>query len=233
MNEERMSENDKIFFGDGLNLANSTLKSGVKKQSILHTTRQAQDAIDGLITALTNEARRHDIKVECRKGCSWCCHQPIFATSHEILFIWEFMKLNFNKEEIKAVLQSAFNNYQQRGKMDEQELLSSKMPCPLMKHGSCSIYPARPIVCRIYMSMSEASCKTFYNEPDHASNYPQLFEFPLQAGRMVNEGINKGLNDAGIKNREMLLEEGLLLAHNNGEPIPDTIIESPLFADHG
>lgn len=229
MSEQQMSENDKIFFNDGLNLANTSLKAGLNKQSILHTTRQAQDAIDGLITSLINEARRHNIKVDCKKGCSWCCHQPIFACSHEILFIWEFMQLNFKQEEIKKILQSAFNNYQKRGRMEQKQLLSSKMPCPFLKDGSCGIHPARPLACRIYLSMSEPSCKTFYHKPDQPDSYPQLFEFPLQAGRMVNEGINKGLNDTGIPNHEMLLEEGLLLAHNNGNPVQDDIMESPLF----
>lgn len=228
-----MSENDKVFFNDGLNLVNGSLQNGIEKKSILQTTRQSQDAIDGLITALTNEAERQNIKVDCRKGCNWCCHQPIFATSHEILFVWEFIKLNFKEDEVNTIIQNAFNNYQKRGRMEEKQLLSSKMPCPLLKNGSCSIYPARPLICRIYLSMSEKSCKTFFDEPDHKSSFPELFEFPLQAGRMVNEGISKGLNDKGINNREMLLEEGLLLAFNNGDPTSNIINEIPLFVKPG
>nr|WP_321451551.1 YkgJ family cysteine cluster protein [uncultured Carboxylicivirga sp.] len=231
MDENQMSEHDKIFFNDGLNLVKDALSNNSDKRSILHTTRQAQDAIDGLVDALSNEATRQNMPVDCKKGCNWCCHQPVFATSHEMMFVWEFIKLNFKEEDRKVILQKAFNNYQKRGRMDDKELLQSKLPCPLLLNGSCSVYPARPIACRIYLSMSAQSCKTAFDAPKDESIYPQLFDFPLQAGRMVNEGINKGLQDKGIKNREMLMEEGLLLAYNNGDPVSDTINEMPLFVD--
>ncbi|MCU4164985.1 YkgJ family cysteine cluster protein [Carboxylicivirga caseinilyticus] len=233
MDENQMSEHDKVFFNDGLNLANDSLSNNTDKKTILHVTRQAQDAVDGLIDALGNEAKRQNIPVDCKKGCSWCCYQPIFATSHEMMFVWEFIKLNFKEEDQKMILQQAFNNYQKRGRMNDKELLASKMPCPLLLNGACSVYPARPITCRIYLSMSAESCKTFYDEPNKENSYPQLFEFPLQAGRMLNEGINKGLHNKDIKNREILIEEGLLLAHNNGEPDVNKINEIPLFVEPG
>ncbi len=226
-----MTDNDKVFFNDGYNLALVTNEKGLEKKSVLQTTRQAQDAIDGLVEALSGEAERQNIKIDCKKGCSWCCHQPIFATGHEMLFVWEFMKLNFSEENIKSTVQRAFDNYQKRGRLGEKELLSSKQACPLLKNGSCSVYPARPLTCRIYLSMSEPSCRTFYDEPKKKDSYPQLFEFPLQAGRMLNEGLNKGLNEKELHSREMLIEEGLLLAHNNGDEMDSLKINDlPLFA---
>lgn len=91
-------------------------------------------------------------------------------------------------------------------------------------------YEARPMACRIYMSMSVDSCKTFYKKPDDETNYPALLEFPLQAGRMMNEGFNKGLKAAGLKGSELLMEEALLIAHNNGETLAgDPLLEHPLF----
>lgn len=224
-----MTENDKVFYNDGYNLALATNDQTAEKKSVLQTTRQAQDAIDGLVQALSGEAERQNISIDCKKGCSWCCNQPIFATGHEMLFAWEFMKLNFKQDEINATVQRAFDNYQKRGRLGEKELMASKMPCPLLKNGACTIYPARPLTCRIYLSMSEPSCHSFYSNPK-ADSYPQLFEFPLQAGRMLNEGLNKGLNEKGIHSREMLIEEGLLLAHNNGDDTSKLEInELPLF----
>ncbi|MCU4176644.1 YkgJ family cysteine cluster protein [Carboxylicivirga sp. N1Y90] len=230
MDQNQLSDNDKVFFNDGLRLALAADRDGISKKSLLQTTRQAQDAIDGLVEALSVEAKRQNVTLDCKKGCSWCCHQAIFATSHEIHFMWEFMKLNFSEDDQKLVVQTAFDNYQKRGRMSEDELLADKLACPLLKNGSCSVYPARPLTCRIYLSMSEPSCKTFFDKPNDKNNFPQLFEFPLQAGRMLNEGLNSGLNETGLKSREMLLEEGLLLAHNNGEVEKDiSLNELPLF----
>lgn len=232
MNLDQLSDNDKVFFNDGLNLALAADQDGISKKSILQTTRQAQDAIDGLVEALSVEAKRHNVTLDCKKGCSWCCHQPIFATSHEMHFMWEFMKLNFSEEDRQQVVQTAFDNYQKRGRMNEDELLADKLPCPLLKNGSCGVYPARPLTCRIYLSMSEPSCKTFFDQPKNKNSFPQLFEFPLQAGRMLNEGLNSGLNESGLNSREMLLEEGLLLAHNNGEAEKDISLNKlPLFTE--
>lgn len=225
-----MTENDKVFFNDGYNLALATNDKGVKKQSLLQTTRQAQDAIDGLVDALSGEANRQNIKIDCKKGCNWCCYQPIYATGHEMHFVWEFVKLNYGEKDIEAMAQRAFNNYQKRGRLGEKELQASKLACPFLLNGSCSIYPARPLTCRIYLSMSEPSCRAFYDEPKKKDAFPKLFEFPLQAGRMLNEGLNKGLNEKGLNSREVLIEEGILLAYNNGDDTSGFELDKlPLF----
>ena len=140
------------------------------------------------------------------------------------------MKLNFSEVELKTVLQRAFDNFQKRGKLEGEALEKSKMPCPLLQNGSCSAYQARPMACRIYLSMNEASCITFYENPYHATNFPALLEFPLQAGRMMNEGMNEGLRKGNTSHYELLMEEGLLMAHNNGEPIDEkSYKDHPLF----
>jgi hypothetical protein len=72
-------------------------------------------------------------------------------------------------------------------------------------------YPARPMACRIYLSMSVDSCRLYYEEPDKDENYARLFEFPLQAGRMMNEGFTHALKTAGRNSAEFRIEEGLTI----------------------
>ncbi len=230
MNNANFSDTDKAFFQDGIKLAESAIKAEATDQKLWQATRQEQDAMGGLINALFAEAKRHNVRIDCKKGCNWCCHQPVYAVSHEFHFLWRFMQLNMTEEDRKVILKRAFENYQKLGKMDDKELKNSKLPCPLLINGVCSAYDARPMACRIYLSMTESSCRKFYNYPNHISNYPELLEFPLRAGQMINEGFTEGLKPANLYNTEYLLEEGLLIAHNNGEPIMDNnIYNNPLF----
>ncbi len=233
MNKHELSDTDKAFYQDGERLAEAAIKESVEAKKLWQATRQEQDAMEGLIEALSAEAKRQNIQIDCRKGCSWCCHQPIFGVAHEFHYLWKFMQLNMSEEEQKEVLQKAFDNYQKRGRLSREELEASKMPCPLLLNGACSAYPARPMACRIYLSMSEDSCKQFHDAPEKVDNYPALLEFPLRAGQMMNEGFTEGLKPAYLFNNEYLMEEGLLIAHNNGEPIAENDLPNhPLFKKH-
>ncbi|MBR8535343.1 YkgJ family cysteine cluster protein [Carboxylicivirga sediminis] len=233
MDKHELSETDKAFFQDGLRLAEAATNNQPAASKLWQATRQEQDAIEGLIEALGTEAARQNITIDCRKGCSWCCHQPIFGVSHEFHYLWKFIELNMSENEQQDVLQRAFDNYQKRGRLSQDELNKSKLPCPLLKDGACSAYPARPMACRIYLSMSEESCKRFHDSPEDENNYPALLEFPLRAGQMMNEGFTEGLKPTGMVNNEYLMEEGLLIAHNNGDPIDENNLSNhSLFKKH-
>ncbi|MCU4157643.1 YkgJ family cysteine cluster protein [Carboxylicivirga sp. A043] len=229
MNKSELSDTDKAFFQDGLHLADTIIDS-LEEKKLWQATRQEQDAMEGLIDALSEEAKKHNVTIDCRKGCNWCCHQPIYGVAHEFHYLWQFIQLNMSEEEQKEVLQKAFDNYQKRGRLSQEELERSKLPCPLLNNGACSAYVARPMACRIYLSMSEESCKNYHDHPEDEKNYPALLEFPLRAGQMMNEGFTEGLKKQSITNNEFLMEEGLLVAHNNGESIDkDKLNTHPLF----
>jgi Fe-S-cluster containining protein len=233
MTKQELSDTDKAFYQDGLRLGEAAITETLEAKRLWQATRQEQDAMEGLIEALSVEAKRQNIHIDCRKGCSWCCYQPIYGVAHEFHYLWKFMLLNMSEEERKLVLQRAFDNYQKRGRLSQDKLETSKLPCPLLKNGACSAYQARPMACRIYLSMSEASCKQFHDLPEDDKNYPALLEFPLRAGQMMNEGFSEGIKPAKLINNEFLMEEGLLIAHNNGEPFEeDDLLNHPLFKKH-
>lgn len=230
MSQSKFSDADKAFFKDGYQMAMEATKDISDKIHFKSIIAQQYHAMDGLIDALSAQAKRQQVTIDCRKGCEWCCHQPIYGISHEFIYLWEYLNEKYSEEELKPILQQAFNNYQKRGRLENQELLNSKAPCPLLKDGACMAYEARPMACRIYLSMSEESCRNFYDQPEDPTNHPALLEFPLRAGQMMNEGFNKGLKMAQLTGKEFLMEEGLLIAHNNGEEITtDDLKENPLF----
>ncbi|NPA38030.1 MAG: hypothetical protein GXO47_14400 [Chlorobi bacterium] len=208
----KLSETDKVFYNDGYKLGLQAAENNLTKEAIYAAAENMYKAIDGLIESLLSFASRENINVDCKKGCSFCCHQPIYAVSHEIDYLNNYISNNLTQQEQDKIISKAEKLQVERSKLNKQELQYHKGACPLLNDdGSCLAYPARPMACRIYLSRSEHSCRLFYEDPKPDNHYAQLFEFPLQAGRMMNEGFTKALKSAGLNSGEFRIEEGLTI----------------------
>ncbi len=208
----QLSETDRTFFTDGYNLGLTAVEKGNTKESIYEVARKMYEAIDGLIDSLLSHAKRENIPVDCKKGCSYCCYQPVYAISHEIDYLYNHIKKNLSKEKQRKILKKSEKIDRERKVLSKTDLLNHKAACPLLDDkGVCSVYPARPMACRIYLSMSVESCRLFYEDPVPDDHYAKLLEFPLQAGRMMNEGFAHALKTAGINSAEFRIEEGLTI----------------------
>ena len=51
------------------------------------------------------------------------------------------------------------------------------------------------MACRIYLSTDVKTCHEFYKNPDNIENYPALLDFPMKAGKMMNEGFKAALKN--------------------------------------
>ena len=73
------------------------------------------------------------------------------------------------------------------------------------------------MACRIYLSSSEKSCRKDHEHPENKSSFPQLYEFPLLAGRMLNEGCVAYLKQQGLGSAELPLEQGYASMRTHGQ----------------
>jgi Fe-S-cluster containining protein len=212
-NDKQTLSNDRIFFSDGYKLGQTAIAKGLTKQTLFDAIEMMYQAIDGLNDSLIALAQRQNIKISCSKGCYWCCHQPVFANSYEIHYLSGKIKKFLGPNKAAEFQKKAELKNSETSKLNENQVLNFKSSCPLLsEQGACSIYPARPVACRIYLSTSFPSCLEFFHHPESKSNYPELLDFPLRAGRMINEGFNAALKEAGIETTEFRLEEGLSIA---------------------
>jgi len=216
---KNFTENDRIFYSDGFTLAQSAIGYGLTNDSLFSAIESLYVAIDGLNESILALAERQNIKVACFKGCHWCCHQAVYANSYELHFLSEKIKNNFTIEELSNLIERTENKCIQTSKLTEKEILKFKSPCPLLKNGSCSSYSSRPMACRIYLSTNLTTCTEYYKNPENEANFPALIDFPLRAGRMMNEGFRAALKGFGVETAEFRLEEGLRIVLKNDQPI--------------
>lgn len=215
---KHFTENDRIFYSDGYQLAQSAIQQGFSNESLFAAIRSMYEAIDGLNDSIVDLAERQKIGVACHKGCHWCCHQAVYANSYELHFLSEQIKKSFSDEELAGLTERTETKHTRTSELTEAEILKFKAPCPLLKNGACSIYAARPMACRIYLSTKLETCLEFYQHPENEDNFPALIDFPLRAGRMMNEGFRAALKEFGIETAEFRMEDGLRIVLKNNQP---------------
>jgi Fe-S-cluster containining protein len=219
MVNNRFSETDRIFYSDGYRLAQS-FGEDISPETIIEIQTAVYEVVDGLIDSLLKQAVRSEVRVDCVKGCAWCCHQPVYANTLEMLYLQDFLRKKFPADKRKEIRRKAEEKNSKVSALSEDQIPGYKSPCPLLADGSCQAYPARPMACRIYLSSSVESCRHFFTHPDDQHSYPALLDFPLRAGRMLNEGVTAAFRQKGFPVAEIRIEEGLVnlaINHNHGK----------------
>jgi Fe-S-cluster containining protein len=198
----------KIFYRDGYRLANQHLGYGVTPDKLSGAIQAMYEAVDGLLESFLQRSEIEGKVAECKNGCAYCCHQPVYAITHEMLFLGKYIRQVIPKDQQIAFLERSRNKSMltMNKSLDEQQKIVSA--CPFLSDNSCAVYPARPMACRIYLSSSVKSCRTEMEKRGNKRDKPELFEFPLQAGQMLNEGFVSCLKQMGLKSAELPLEQG-------------------------
>lgn len=210
MNEKLFSEHDRAFYSDGYSLSQSVVEKEMTRAAIREATETLYHSMDDFLSSFIKMAQQNNKPAQCRRGCSYCCHQPVYAVNHEFYYLFDYIRKHFSENQIKSLKQKAIEKHQALRKVSSLKKKHFKAPCPLLLDGACSAYEARPMACRIYLSTNLQSCIDEFEHPDKTEGFPDLLEFPLRAGRMLNEGFVAGLKEGGLKAKELTVEAGLL-----------------------
>ncbi len=73
----------------------------------------------------------------CKQGCSHCCYVPVEVTQLEARYIEEKTKHKMIELSENKTRQPAHE------------------PCPFLKDNQCSIYPYRPLACRMFATLDD------------------------------------------------------------------------------
>ena len=206
------SEIDRVFFTDGVKMASEYLKSGITTENLLTLSDSIYESMDQLIETFIQKCLKEKKTVDCKQGCYLCCCQAVLILPYEILYLYRYLKENVEKKVLTAILRRAKEKNEITSKMKAREFLHYKAPCPLLENGSCLAYEARPLACRTYISSRVDSCIEEYHNPHNVNIFPDLYDFTIRAGRMINEGISNYLIENNIPATEWQIESSLLTA---------------------
>jgi Fe-S-cluster containining protein len=213
----------RIFYRDGYRLAHQYLDKELTAANIKLAIAQLYQSVDELLESFLERSATEGTPADCKKGCAWCCHQEVFAVTHEFLFLQDFAKRNLAEKEREGILLRSREKVMLTMDKPVEKQLRVRHACPFLSEGSCMVYEARPMACRIYLSSSVASCKREHDQPGNKKNIPELFEFPLIAGRMLNEGFVAYLKQAGLRTSELPLEQGYSSMATMGQTMEDWV----------
>lgn len=83
----------------------------------------------------------------CRRGCSGCCHLATSITQHEAEIIGRYTGRKPRKLPETTLVRT-------RALIAMRDSIYGT-PCTFLKNDECSIYPARPLQCRLHHSLME------------------------------------------------------------------------------
>lgn len=201
-------EINRLFYRDGYRIAIQHLEEGISAANLITGIAKLHQEVDDLLESFLKRSSAEGKAAECKKGCNWCCHQTVYALTQEFLYIKHYMDRHFSASRKNKCLENARVGTLLTQTKSLKEQAQVKAPCPFLELGVCSIYPVRPMACRIYLSSSVRACKRAYDDPTNERVFPDLFEFPLRAGRMLNEGFVAYLKQVGFQLSELPIEQG-------------------------
>lgn len=149
-------EEERLFEKTGGSVLRRLRKTG-NPADLLAVVRAAHKEFERAYAAAPAAARA---TVSCRAGCGTCCHVPVGVQAHEVLLAAEYIQTHVPPGEFEAVLtRVAAHRAAFAGRtMDERAAL--KIPCALLRDGSCTIYEARPEACRSHHSHNLDGCRS-------------------------------------------------------------------------
>lgn len=215
MENLNLQEFDLAFFNDGYLIAEESCDIGITRLALIEMTHRVYDYIDNFISQFLEQCSCNNSRVDCNKGCAWCCHQSVFVMPHEAFYLLAFLKENTHVANLNLIKEKILQKNAKTAAMDLSSVLSNTEPCPFLTDNICTVYQARPMACRLFYSMDVQSCITERQNPLNLNKFARLYEFPIRAGRMINEGIGAWFTKKGLKSTEWLIESSLSLLINN------------------
>lgn len=214
----------RIFYRDGYRLAHDYLSEERSSRNAIQAISRLHEAMDGLLETFLARTASDGAPAACKKGCAWCCYQEVFAVTHEFLYLREYILHRLTEVKRNRIRDRAREKIRQTTGLPLDEQLKVRAACPFLEESSCMVYEARPMACRIYLSASLSSCKKAHDRPSNGKAIAELFEFPLLAGRMLNEGFVACLRQLGIPSVELPLEQGYSSMMDLGQSMEDWIV---------
>jgi Fe-S-cluster containining protein len=189
---------------------------GILTQETAHS--RSQIGTMGALRALEASQMRHDARIaaapdvgtlDCRAGCSWCCHFSVDVRAVEVFDILDRVERTFTDEQKARLHAEVHANSAALEGLGEVERMTRNVKCPFLQEGSCTIYAARPQTCRNYHATNVAGCRQSYDDPGNLDIDPDFAPWVYQAGSAHVDAFSTAMHDAGYDVRAYELNAAL------------------------
>jgi Fe-S-cluster containining protein len=155
----------------------------------------------------------------CLESCDACCHNLVELTPPEALLIGHHISRHFPQAEKDRVLSQVAKNLALAAGQTKAALAAGRhaLPCPLLRHRTCSVYPIRPLVCRAMHALNREGCEAELLSGSLAGSqyYPHRHEIALS----VSAGLLEGCQILGCQAGTLDLARALHDFFNQGDPV--------------
>lgn len=121
----------------------SVPKDSPAARAVLHEYSVVQGRVDAFFAAVL---QRHPTQLQCQKGCHGCCQAGLSVSAVEAAAIRDYLRSLpvHDRARLKALLQAGTSSNRTAPATADRDA-----SCALLtEDGLCTIYPARPLVCR-------------------------------------------------------------------------------------
>jgi len=147
-------------------------------------------------------------RIECAKGCGFCCHLRVGAMAPEVFHVANFVRKQFAGELDRVIGQVRAADGNSRD-LSAHDRPLHKFPCGLLVANSCSVYLARPSACRGLTSISVKTCERGYNGEEVQVQTPAVWTEIRQAH---NQAMWAALSASGLPADSYELNHATLVA---------------------
>jgi hypothetical protein len=138
--------------------------------------------------------------VACRAGCDFCCHVPMGVQAHEVFYAADFIRRKFPADTIPSVIAKLADHRKRVSGISSEDYSRLDLPCALLQDHACSIYEARPEVCRAHHAKNARACESKMLSSQFVIE--NAYVFPLRVRMFgVMLGIDQAFAEAGFDGR--------------------------------
>ena len=147
--------------------------------------------------------------VACQEGCDSCCYNQVELTGPEALLIGHHIARHFSAAERELLLAHVARIMEIIKAMGlaEAAVRRREIPCPLLRNRTCSVYPARPLVCRAMHALDRERCVTELRTGSLAGS--QYYAHRHEIALSVSAGLREGCKAAGLQSEPLNLVRAL------------------------
>jgi hypothetical protein len=177
--------------------------------SATRASRAAEKAHEFFETSLKRNASA--VKIECAKGCAFCCHVSVSALAPEVFLIANTIRVQHAAELESRCARITAAERLTHG-LSAFERARRRLPCALLEDNVCTAYSARPGPCRGMTSASKLACERAFNGEKAAIPTPIVWSTLHNASL---QALMAALTAAGLSAESYDLNEAVCVALDN------------------